>query len=117
MPLGIIYHPVLGMNRNWLAGACGAVIVGGLAAMYVIIIGSQAYPMEMFPGMTVVEGSLLDNVNGQVSSYVPSLPEFLLGLGGMAVALLITAVGIRVLQFLPESLTDEVADPHALAKG
>lgn len=117
VPLGIIYHPVLGMNRNWLAGACGAVIVGGLAAMFVIIVGSQAYPMEMFPGMTVIEGSLLDNVNGQASSYAPSLPEFLLGFGGGAVALLITAVGIRVLQFLPESLADEVADPHALAKG
>jgi hypothetical protein len=31
------------------------VIVGGLAAMYVIIIGSQAYPQEMFPGKTVLE--------------------------------------------------------------
>ena len=38
--------------------------------------------------------------------YSPSIPEVLLGLGGVAVALIITAVGVRVLQFLPESLAD-----------
>jgi molybdopterin-containing oxidoreductase family membrane subunit len=32
-------------------------------------------------------------------------------LGGVAVALLITAVGVRVLQFLPESLADDVMPP------
>ena len=44
--------------------------------------------------------------------YRPSIPELLLGFGGIAVALLITAVGVRVLQFLPESLADAVVDPH-----
>jgi molybdopterin-containing oxidoreductase family membrane subunit len=40
----------------------------------------------------------------------------LLGLGGVAVALIITAVGVRVLQFLPESLADKDVDPHATVK-
>jgi molybdopterin-containing oxidoreductase family membrane subunit len=50
-----------------------------------------------------------------VAPYAPSIPEVLLGLGGVAVALLITAVGVRVLQFLPESLDDRVVDPHLAA--
>lgn len=111
-PLGILYHPALGQDRNWIAAAAGLVILGGLASMYVIIIGSQAYPLDMFPGKTIVEGAFFGN---ETAAYSPSLPEFMLGLGGVAVALFITFGGVRVLQFLPESLADEVADPHAKA--
>jgi len=113
IPMGIIYHPELSKDRNWLIGACALVIAGGLAAMYVIIIGSQAYPLEMFPGKTVLEFGVPGDIGGQVAPYAPSLPEFLLGVGGVGVALLITAVGVRVLQFLPESLADQVIDPQA----
>jgi molybdopterin-containing oxidoreductase family membrane subunit len=115
LPLGIIYHPVLGKDRNWIAAAAGLVIAGGLAAMYVIIIGSQAYPLEIFPGQTVLEFGAPGDVGGAVAPYAPSFPELLLGLGGVGVALLITAVGMRVLQFLPESLADRDVDPHATA--
>ena len=80
--------------------------------MYFIIIGSQAYPLEMFPGMTVVDGGF-GGAAAQVAPYSPSLPELLLGVGGVALALLMTAVGIRVLKFLPVSLADEVVDPHS----
>ena len=112
VPLGILYHPVLGRSRAWIASACGLVVLGGLAAMYFIIIGSQAYPLEIFPGMTVLDEGFGAAASG-IAPYSPSLPEFLLGLGGMAVALLMTAVGVRVLKFLPDSLADEVVDPHA----
>ena len=90
-------------------------MVGGLAIMYVIIIGSQAYPLEMFPGMTVIDGGF-GAASAQLAPYSPSLPEFLLGVGGIAVALLATAVAVRVLKFLPDSLADEAVDPHAAAK-
>jgi molybdopterin-containing oxidoreductase family membrane subunit len=113
LPLGILYHPVLSQRRDWIAGACGMVIAGGFAAMYVIIIGSQAYPQQMFPGYTVIQFGAPGDIGGQVAPYLPSLPELLLGLGGVGVALLITAVGVRVLQFLPESLADRDVDPHA----
>jgi molybdopterin-containing oxidoreductase family membrane subunit len=116
-PLGIVYHPVLGKDRNWISAACGLVILGGLAALYVIIIGGQAYPLEMFPGKTILESGFHDGVAGAVAWYSPSIPEVLLGIGGVAVALIITAVGVRVLQFLPESLADQVVDPHLAAKG
>jgi hypothetical protein len=89
--------------------ACGLVIVGGLAAMYVIIIGSQAFPQEMFPGQTVLSFGAPGDVGGAVAPYAPSFPELLLGIGGVGVAMLIVAVGIRVLQFLPESLADRTS--------
>jgi molybdopterin-containing oxidoreductase family membrane subunit len=112
IPLGILYHPALGKSRTWIASACGLVVLGGLASMYFIIIGGQAYPLEMFPGMTVLDEGFGSAAAG-VAPYSPSLPEFLLGVGGIAVAFLLTAVGVRVLKFLPESLADEVVDPHA----
>lgn len=115
-PLGILYHPVLGRSRVWIASACALVVLGGLASMYVIIIGGQAYPLQMFPDKTIIESGFYDGVGGALAVYAPSMPEVLLGLGGVAVALLITAIGIRVLQFLPESLADRDVDPHAAAK-
>ena len=107
VPLGIIYHPVLGRDRHWILAACALVILGGLATLYVIIIGSQAYPMQVFPGHTVLDSGFPDGFKGHAAAYWPTIPEVLLGLGGVAVALLITAVGVRVLQFLPESLADD----------
>jgi molybdopterin-containing oxidoreductase family membrane subunit len=113
VPLAILFHPVLGKSRGAIAAACGLVIVGGLAAMYVIIIGGQAFPMPMFPGKTIVESGFYDGVGGAAAYYVPSMPEILLGFGGVGLALLVTAIAIRVLRFLPVSLADEVSDPHA----
>ena len=111
VPLAILYHPSKGKDRNWIAGACGLIILGGLATMYVVIIGSQAFPIQMFPGHTILESGFFDGVNGQAAGYRPTLPELLLGLGGIAVALIITTVGVRVLQFLPESLADDQTPP------
>lgn len=112
IPLAILYHPGLGQTRGWIAGACGLVLLGGLAKVFVIIIGGQAFPMSLFPGMTVVESGFFDGVNGQPFSYVPSLPEVLLGLGGVAMAVAATLVAVRMLKFLPISLADDVVDPH-----
>ncbi len=109
LPLGILYHPVLGTSRRWIAGACAMVVLGGLASVYVIVIGGQAFPMQLFPDMTLLDSGFYDGVQGAAASYTPTMPEFLLGLGGAAVALLITAVGVRVLRFMPESLEDDSA--------
>ena len=76
--------------------------------MYVIIIGGQAYPLELFPGKEV-SSSFSDGI---VNSYTPSLPEILLGLGGFAIALIMVVLAIKVLGFLPNSLADEDVDPH-----
>ena len=115
VPMGILFHPALGMQRGAITIASLLVVVGGLAAIYVIVIGGQAFPLNMFPAHTIIESGYYDGVGGLARHYSPSLPEFLLGLGGLSIALLATFIGVRVLQFLPASLADEVTDPH-LAK-
>ncbi|NEV61684.1 NrfD/PsrC family molybdoenzyme membrane anchor subunit [Thiorhodococcus minor] len=110
-PLGILYHPELSKEPRWIAAACALVIAGGFATMYVVIIGSQAFPIQMFPGQTVLESGFFDGIDGRAAPYWPTIPEVLLGLGGVGVAMLITAVGVRVLQFMPESLADNVVPP------
>jgi molybdopterin-containing oxidoreductase family membrane subunit len=51
--------------------------------------------------------------DGVVASYTPSLPEVLLGLGGTALALALTAVALKLLPFMPQSLADGEIDPAA----
>lgn len=109
VPLAIIYHPHMGKSRAWIAVSAALVILGGLAQLYVIIIGGQAFPLEMFPGMEV-KSSFFD---GQVGTYTPSLPEFLLGMGGIGLALAMVTFAVKILRFLPESLADTVVDPHS----
>jgi len=109
VPLALIYAPGVRNSRKTLALVCGLIIFGGLAQLYVIIIGGQAFPLQMFPGYEV-SSSFQDGV---VASYTPSLPEVMLGLGGIAVALFLVTFAIKVLRFLPTSLADSVADPHA----
>ncbi len=112
VPMGILFHPALGMQRGAIAIASLLVVLGGLSAVYVIVIGGQAFPLSMFPGHTILASGYFDGVDGMPRSYSPSLPEFLLGLGGLALALLATFIAVRVLQFLPASLADDVADPQ-----
>jgi molybdopterin-containing oxidoreductase family membrane subunit len=109
IPLAMIYAPGVANCRKTLAMACILVILGGLATMYTIIIGGQAYPMEMFPGQEVLESGFFD---GAATQYIATLPEILLGLGGIAVAMIIVAIGVKVLGFLPQTLDDSVTDPH-----
>jgi Ni/Fe-hydrogenase subunit HybB-like protein len=111
VPLALLFHPVLGKSRAWIGAASGLVIFGGLAQMYVLIIGGQAYPLEIFPGMEV-SSSFFDGV---VNPYAPSLPEVALGIGGMALAGLMVAVAVKVLPFLPATLADAEVDPHQRA--
>ncbi len=90
-------------GRQGLAVASVLALIGGLAFMYVTIIGGQAYPLDLLPGMKV-ESSFLD---GQVASYTPSLPEVLLGLAGISIAMLATGVALKVLPFLPRGVEAE----------
>ncbi len=113
VPLAMIYAPAVARCRRTLAMACALVIFGGLAQMYTIIIGGQAYPLDIFPGMEVLESGFNDGI---VSQYSATMPEILLGLGGFATALIVIALGVKVLGFLPATLADSVTDPHAKAE-
>ena len=84
--------------RSWIAAAAALVVVGGLSQLYAIIIGGQAAPLVIFPGKDVIEGAL---VAGEPANYTASIPEMLLGLGGVAVSGLILVVAVRVLRILP----------------
>jgi len=74
------------------------VVLGGHFQMYVTIIGGQAFPLDIFPGYA--ESSTF--YDGVVNDYTPGIWEFLLGIGGIATAFLITTAAVRVLKFMPE---------------
>ncbi|MGI9301139.1 MAG: NrfD/PsrC family molybdoenzyme membrane anchor subunit [Gammaproteobacteria bacterium] len=97
VPLILFYLPSLRGSRAAMGIGAALVILGGLAQLYVIIIGGQAYPLILFPGMEV-SSSFYDGV---VASYVPSLPEIALGIGGASLAGLVTVLCMRVLPFVP----------------
>ena len=109
VPLVLLFSPLAKRARGALAAAAACVIAGGLAQVYVIIVGGQAYPQAMFPDK-VVSSSFFDGV---VAHYAPSLPEVALGVGGVALALALTMVGLKVLPFLPRSLADRDVDSAA----
>ena len=101
-------------SRGWTAAAAALVVVGGLSQLYGIIIGGQAAPLDIFPGKEVIEGAL---VAGEPASYVASLPELLLGLGGVAVAGLILVVAVRVLRILPGRFGEAGAEAAGVEPG
>ncbi len=111
LPLAILFHPRLGQSRGFIALGAILVLVGAFAQIYVIIIGGQAFPLEMFPGK-IVSSSFFD---GAVGTYRPSLPEIALGIGGIAFALGMATFAIKILPFLPSSLADADVDPHYAA--
>lgn len=97
IPIGLLLHPTIGTKLKTVLLASSLIILGGFAQLYVLLIGGQAFPLDIFPGMQV-SSSFFD---GAIQHYSPTLPEFLLGLGGLGIALLITTIAVRVLNFLP----------------
>ncbi len=102
IPLMVIFHPSFGKTFKAPLVASVLVIIGGFAQVYVIVVGGQAYPMELFPGYEF-SSSFGD---GAVATYSPSLPELVLGLGGVAIALFAAGIGTKILRILPTSLSD-----------
>jgi Ni/Fe-hydrogenase subunit HybB-like protein len=108
IPLAICYLPAFRASIGWAVTAAVLVIAGGLSQMYIIIIGGQAFPLQLFPGKEV-SSSFFDGV---VNSYTPTFPEVALGVGGVAVSLTLVMVAIKILRFLPLSLANADVDPH-----
>ena len=103
VPLLLFYSSLTRKCRVATSIACVLVLLGAIAQLYVIIIGGQAYPLVMFPGM-VEQSSFYDGV---VAEYIPSLPEIVLGIGGIALAMAILVFALAVLDFLPDDLSDK----------
>ena len=86
-------------NRNFpLTLTSIMIIVGGFFAVAVIIIGGQAFPLNIFPDHTIIESTFFDN---GIHGYTPSIYEYGLGIGGTSLALIIILVLITNLKFIP----------------
>lgn len=96
VPLALVWRATV--TGAAALAAAALVVVGAFAELYVFIIGGQAFPLEIFPGYEVTSAFR----DGQIATYAPSLPEVLLGLGGIAAAFLIALIGVQVLDFMPE---------------
>lgn len=106
LPMLLVFHPRLGRARC-VTAASALVVLGGFAWLFAFIVGGQAFPLEILPGYEV-RSSFGD---GQVARYVPSLPEWLLGLGGLGAAFMVTLVGLRLFDMMPRD--DAPAAAHA----
>jgi len=102
IPMALFYAPGTSKSRFAIGTGALLVIVGGFAQVYVIVVGGQAFPMAVFPGYEV-SSSFFDGV---VMSYTPSPWELILGIGGIAVSVLLVSAVLRVLPFAPTSLAD-----------
>ena len=96
VPAILLLLPRFG-QRGYLITAALLVVVGALAQVYVLIIGGQVFPLELFPGYSV-SSTFYDGV---IAHYTPSLAELALGMGGMGLAVLVTLIGVRILPFVP----------------
>lgn len=99
LPLALLYIPGLGKSKC-IVLASVLTIAGSFAFLYSFIIGGQAFPLSIFPGYEV-SSTFAD---GKIAQYTPSLPEIMLGVGGLAIAFLITLVSTRVLKTVPNDV-------------
>jgi len=97
LPAAVLFSP-LPRGRRAAVAASGLVVVGAFAHLYVFIVGGQAFPLEIFPGFSASSAFS----DGAIAGYLPRLPEFLLGFGGIGASFLLTAIGVRALHFVPE---------------
>lgn len=110
LPIAIAFSSAARRSRALMIAVALLVVLGGLSLLYVFIVGGQAFPLLLFPGMELTS-SFND---GGVSLYRPSLPELGLGVGGIAIAALLTAVVIRLFPIVPVSLADDVVEAQAV---
>ena len=112
LPLYLLLSKNSNNESNFIISSL-LVVFGSFAAIYVIIISGQAFPLNIFNDYIIVESSFYDNV---IHDYTPSLFEIGLGIGGIALSLIIILIAIRNLDFLPsviqirKPLVDEKSD-------
>lgn len=105
MPITLILYQrkqVAAINRTVITSLL--ILAGGFALLYVVIIGSQSTPQNLFPGKTVLSSSFGD---AGFPLYQPSVWELGLGLGGVALALFLFIIATRVLPLIPETLKSQ----------
>ncbi len=103
LPLLILMKSDLGSSRVGLTSSSILMLLGGMAHIYVIVIGGQSYPLSLFPGMEVTSTFQ----DGVFANYMPSLPELLLGLAGVSMAMFIVGFALKILPFLPSPVAED----------
>lgn len=111
VPFALLLHPGIAQMRARLVTSVALVVLGAFAQLYVTILGGQAQPLPLFPGRQV-SSSFFDGI---VNSYTPSLPEWGLGLLGLAMLGLIVTLALKLFAFLPQRLDDAALQKY-LAK-
>ncbi len=105
IPMALVLLPArtFGSAKISLGLASALVVFGGHCFMYAFVVGGEAFPVELFPGK-IVSSSFGD---GAIAHYAPSLPEWLLVIGGYGVTGLLITVVIWALPMLPSSFPSE----------
>jgi molybdopterin-containing oxidoreductase family membrane subunit len=101
VPLLLLWTPSAQSERGVVAASM-LVALGALAWLFVFIVGGQAFPLDIFPGY-IASSSFGD---GAVQHYVPTLPEWLLGIGGLGAAFVLALGGVRVLDMMPRDKSE-----------
>lgn len=96
LPMALLFHP-RGVGPNAMLLASAMVVAGAFALLFVFIVGGQSFPLEIFPGHEVTSSF----ADGAVELYAPRWPEWLLGLGGLGAAFVLTLIGVRALDVMP----------------
>ncbi len=112
IPMFLIWCRFLKNNRFALAVAAILAVLGGLAQIYVILIGGQAYPLILFPNAEVTSSFS----EGVINPYTATPAEILLGVGGFGLAIAMVIVAVKVFKVLPTTLADSATDPHHTKK-
>jgi molybdopterin-containing oxidoreductase family membrane subunit len=97
LPIALLFNPAAKQHPALVFIAALMVVIGGLAQMYVTIIGGQAFPLDLFPGFAQSSNFY----DGEIHQYTPSIWELMLGMGGIAIAFLVTTIAVHVLKFIP----------------
>ena len=113
VPLLLLYCPRPSKHRFAIALAAVLTILGGFATLYVLIIGGQVYPMSLLPAEYEYSSSFFDGV---VAHYAPSKWEIMLGLGGVALSLVIVTLAVKIFRLLPEDLSDHLVTDKIVIK-
>ena len=108
VPMFLVWCTFLRNNRTALVAAAVLAILGGFAQIYVILIGGQSYPLVLFPNSDT-SSTFSDGV---YNAYSATLPEYLLGIGGVGLAICLLIIGMKVFRLLPTTLADASVDPH-----
>jgi len=99
LPMMLLFDPLRGGQHGSLPIASALIVFGGLCLIYATVIGGEAFPIEIFPGMHVTSSAF----DGAVHPYAPSLPELALGLGAVGVAGVVLLMAMWVLPLLPDT--------------